>query len=121
MSSFKLSGTPQASQQDVYETSTTEQMPVGTLMVDSLGDKYRYILAGGAVSAGHLVQAPAPKTTAAHSVAVNTAEIGDTSVTITAGAEAITADEYNGGTLVVISGTAIGDSYPIVGNSSITA
>ena len=121
MSTFKLSGGVQGSQQELFTTSTDMQMEVGALMEDTGGDKYRYIKAGGAVSAGHLVQAPAPKTTAAHGVAVNTAANGDTSVTITAGAEAITANEYAGGTLAVVSGTAIGDSYPIIGNAAITA
>lgn len=120
MSSFKLSGSVQASQQDVFATSTTAQMDVGAKMVDTLGDIYRYILAGGAITAGHLVQSPAPKTTAAKSVAVNTAVIGDTSVTITAGAEAVTADEYANGTLTVVTGTAIGSTYAVVGNTAIS-
>jgi len=103
MSSFQLTGIP------------------GSVQFDTNGDKYRYVMAISAVNAGHLVQAPTPLTTAAKSVAVNTAAVGDTSVVITAGAQAIAANAYAGGTLVVVTGTAIGDAYPIVGNTAITA
>lgn len=120
MSSYKLSGTTQASTQDVFTVSTSELIEVGTKVVDTTGDIYRYIKAGAAISAGHLVQAPAPYTTALHTVAVNTAAIGDTSVTVTAGAEAVAAGALVGGVLVVDAGTAIGDSYPILSNTAVT-
>lgn len=118
---FKLSGDVRASAQELFTTSTDAQMAIGAKMVDDNGDIYRYIKAGAAVSAGHLVQAPAPYTTALHAVDVNTAAIGDTEVTVTAGAEAVAANALAGGILTVVTGTAIGDSYPIKGNAAITS
>jgi hypothetical protein len=118
---FKLSGVVQGSQQELFTTSTDMQMPVGARMEDGVGGIYRYIKAGAAVSAGHLVQAPAPYTTALHAVAVNTAAKGDEYVTVTAGAEAVAANALAGGILTVVTGTAIGDSYSISGNTAVTA
>lgn len=121
MSSYKLTGSLQAVEAEVFTTDTSPRQTVGALIQDTTGDRYRYVKASEAISAGELAVAPSPKTTAAQNVDVNTAAVGDTSVTITAGAEAITADEYAGGTLVVNAGTAIGDAYEIVGNDAVSA
>lgn len=121
MSSYLLSGAPQAFEPSVFTTDTNPRATVGQFAFDTTGDKYRYVKASEAISAGELVVAPSPKTTASHNVDVNTAVIGDLQVTITAGAEAITADEFAGGTLIVNAGTAIGEAYPIVGNDAITS
>lgn len=117
-----LTSNPQGIVTDIYTVDTDPQLTLGAVAYDETGDRYRYVKAGaGALSAGHLVQAPAVLTTAAVTVDVNTAAIGDTSVTVTAGAQAIAANFYAGGTLMVVSGTAIGTSYPISANTAITS
>lgn len=119
---FKLTGGAQAVAQDAFATSTQEDgIKVGQKITDDNGDIYRYVKAGEAITAGHLVQAPTPLTTAVQNVDVNTAAIGDTKLTVTAGAEAVAANALAGGLLVVNSGTAIGDSYSVKGNSAVSS
>jgi len=116
-----LGPNPVLTEGDVYAVSTTPKARVGAVVTDIYGDRYRYVKAGEALSAGYLAVSPAPLTTAIHNVDVNTAAIGDKTVTVTAGAEAVAADQLSGGVLTVNSGTAIGDSYPIIGNDAISA
>lgn len=83
------------------------------------GRRYRYVQYGGTVAAGNLVIAPT--LTANHqNIAVQTAALaGSTSVTVTLGAAAATADQYAEGLLVVnVTGSAIPSIRKIKGNSA---
>ena len=108
--------------QPINTISATKKHKLGMLYVDALGRKYRYAKAGAtALAAGELTAAPA--VTAHHkdaSVAAAT-PIGATTVSVTVGATAVTADYYADGYLQVNDGTGEGHCYAIAGNSACDA
>lgn len=89
------------------------QVTLGARAFDNAGNAYRFCKAGGtALAVGKLQQAPAQ--VANHTnMAVATAAIGATSVTVTLGATAATADQYAGGWLIIAAGAGIGYRYLI--------
>ena len=88
--------------------------PVGTQMVAQDGRVYRYVRNGGAtLTAGRLLQSSA--TTANHilQTPAAAAAAGATSVSITLGATAVTADDYMDGYLTTNLGTGFGYTYGV--------
>lgn len=112
------SGFLQISTQDIYKTSTTKLMRLGSLAVTRDGRLFRYGLAGAAALApGKLAQIPA--VVANHqNIAVQTASVvGDFNLSVTLGATAATADQYADGYVVGYDASGVGQSLQIQSNS----
>jgi len=112
MSSF--SGPVQAIGLDLYDSSTTQVHRLGERVETSDGRVFRYAQAGAAqLVAGNVVQAPAQVTTHKAMTPV-AAAIGATSVTATLGAtNAVTANQYADGYLIVAVTPGNGYAYRI--------
>jgi hypothetical protein len=104
----KLSG------QDARVVSTTAFHRLGSLGETDDGRKYRYCLAGAAITRGQLVQAQAQTANHRNIAVAAAAAIGATSVTVTLGATAATANQYADGVLVVDDLTGEGIAYKIL-------
>lgn len=108
--------------QDIMASSATQKETLGALRILADGRKYRYAKNGGvALQAGDVLMSLAA--VANHiNCAVAATAVGATQVTVTAGATAVTKDQYAGGYLQVNSGAlALGHQYTIVGNSACDA
>lgn len=113
---MSLSGAVQIFASDVHSTSTSALHPLGTLGFTSDGRKYRYGGAGGAdLDPGKLVVA-ATQAANHENMACAAAAIGATSVTVTLGATAATANQYAGGYLVINDVTGEGIAYLVSGH-----
>lgn len=98
---------------DPKHTESTPQHQLGTMGVTSDGRTYRYAQnAGTELAAGKLCIAP-DITTNHEDIAVNTFAIGDTNITVTLGATAITGNEYNEGFVAIVDGTGEGHFHKI--------
>ena len=118
MSSIRGSAT--VSGQDVFTESETPQADLGAKIEDSQGRVLRYIKAGEAITRGECVVAPAY--VANHmGLAVNTAVIGDETVTVTLGGTVLSAGQYDGGFLNVVDDTGEGITYEIIEVEASTA
>lgn len=97
-----------------YKTSTVAAHQPGTKYELPNGDVFRYAKVGASnISKGKLQVCPAPKTNH-HNVAwASGGALGATTVTVTLGATAATAQEYAGGFLVVNDATGEGTRYEI--------
>ncbi len=97
-----------------YETATQAAHNIGYKWETPSGDIFRYAKAGASnISKGKLQVCPAPKTNH-HNVAwASGGALGATTVTVTLGNTAATANEYADGTLVVNDATGEGTRYRI--------
>lgn len=102
-------------------SATANQIDLGARAFDQAGNAYRWCLAGGtSLVPGKLQQASAQ--VANHqNVAVTTAAIGATSVTVTLGNTAATANQYAQGWLVITTSTGAGYRYLISGHPAADA
>ena len=104
---------------DVRQTSTTKAQELGTLAMASGGRKYRYAKAGAtALDAGKLTVAADVVANHVDIAAAVAAAIGDTSVSVTLGATAATANQYADGYLVVNDAAGEGTAYRIKGHGA---
>lgn len=96
-----------------WNSSDTNQTQLGARAIDQAGNAYRWCLAGGtALVPGKLQQAPAQ--VANHqNLTTSTAAIGATSITVTLGNTAATANQYAGGWVSITTGTGAGYRYLI--------
>lgn len=101
--------------QPLFEESQYSQHKLGELYTDPWGRKFRYVQAGGSnLVTGNLLQEAAEDTNF-RSMAVQAAvAIGDTMIPVTLGGTAVTANQFEGGDLVVESSTGIGQLFKIV-------
>jgi hypothetical protein len=76
---------------------------------------------GTALVAGNLIQGPVQIGANHTNLACSTAAIGATSITVTAGGTLITANQYQGGFLVLNAGTGIGQIFRIASHPSATS
>ncbi len=76
---------------------------------------------GSAIASGLLVQAPASIGANHTGLTLSTAAIGATQITITAGGTLITANQYQGGTLVISAGTGAGQTLKIASHAAATS
>jgi hypothetical protein len=97
-------GTRHGNYGEEHVTGTTKLHTVGTRMILPDGRVFRYALANGALPAGQLVQESANVALHDMDLAVATAAIGATQITVTPGATAVTANQYQGGYLYVNDG-----------------
>lgn len=109
----KLTGTVQNVAADLFSNSANQLHELGAKVVTNDGRAFRYAKAGAAdLVAGNLLQAPA--IVANHqNMATSTQAAGDTTVTVTLGATAATANQYAGGFLTLNAGTGKGYSLRI--------
>lgn len=111
--------------QGIFDISVTKKEILGCLRMDKYGNLYRYAKAGAAaLCAGKMGQAIA--LTANHLKCVNATiatAVGKTEVAVTVGATAVTANQYEDGTLQVtkVTTAALGNSYHILGNTACDA
>lgn len=114
MSRFTQTG--QGAPIDFLKTSTDSSLATmtGAKFTSSDGREFVLIQNGGtALVSGNLIQGPV-KIGANHTnLTVATAAIGATQVTVTLGATAVTANQYQGGFLVINAGTGIGQTLRI--------
>lgn len=111
------------SKQDVFVTSTTQNTDLGAKATTGDGRYFRYVyVAGGAstLTVGNVIQSPAQSVSNYQKLAVATAAVGATSVTLT-GSLTITANALTGGYLTVASGSGIGYTYKIASNTGVSA
>lgn len=114
MSGF--TGPLQLSTQDIYKISSTKLLRVGQVGATKDGRIFRYGLAGAVnLSAGKLVQQPAV-VSAHQNIAVTTAAaVGDNTLTVTLGATATTAGQYDDGYVVGYDASGTGQTLLIQG------
>lgn len=105
---------------DIYKTSTTKLQRLGSQGATRDGRLFRYGLAGAvALAPGKINQVPA--VVANHqNVAVQTASVvGDTTLAVTLGATAATADQYADGYVIGYDASGVGQTLQISGNAVI--
>lgn len=101
--------------QNLYEESSVAFHKLGELYISPWGDKFRYVQNGGvALVAGHLLQEAAEDTNYRSMVCQAAAAIGSTSISVTLGGTAVTANQFESGHLFVESSTGLGQSFRIV-------
>lgn len=100
---------------EFYKTSATQLFAVGSRYTDTLGREFRYTKAGAAnLGRGKLNIAAVQVSTHIDLSFTNAPAIGATVVNVTLGAtNAVTANQYRGGMLVVQDGTGEGRAYGI--------
>lgn len=100
--------------QQLYSSTSVQAHALGELALTNDGRAFRYAKCGGtAMVPGKLYQAPAEVTNHQNVEPTATCAIGSTSVTVTLGATAATANQYAGGLLVVTITPGQGYSYKI--------
>ena len=96
-----------------FEDSTEQKHPLGSVGVTNDGRTYRYSQAAGTALEQGLLCIAADITTNHEDLAVNTAAIGDKTITVTLGATAITGNEYDEGFVNVTDELGQGTMYRI--------
>lgn len=101
-------------------------MSLGTLVGSKFdtSDGRQFVLiqnAGVALVSGNLIQGPVNIGANHTNLATSTAAIGATSVTVTLGGTAATANQYQGGYVVFNAGTGIGQTLKIAGHPAQTS
>lgn len=100
--------------QSIYDESSVNSVQIGTLGISKWGSKYRYVKAGAsALVAGELLQESVESTNYRSMVCAESAAIGATSVLVTLGGSAVTASQFEFGTLIIESGTGLGQMFRI--------
>lgn len=100
--------------QGIWDITTDAELPVGTRGVLPDGRVYYYAKnsAAAAIVAGDLLTTEV-QTAQFTELAVNTAAVGDTTLTITLGSTAVTANEYQEGYIIPIDELGEGITYKI--------
>jgi len=109
-----FTGSAQAFGQPNFVSSSTPVTSLGTQAITSDGRRFRYVQCGStATVAGSLYQTAAELTDHDH-LTPAAAAVGATTITLTLGGTAVTANQYAGGLLTVDSAPGEGYSYFIV-------
>lgn len=105
---------PQTFPIDVQDTSTTQEMNLGSNVVTPDGRAYRYAKAGAvALVAGSLQTAPGNIADHTDKVASAVVAIGAQEITITLGGTLVTANQYAEGVIVITNNVGEGHAYTI--------
>jgi len=118
----KLGTGPTAAAIGLYDSGATQHHELGAQFTDKFGRRFRYAKAGASnLVAGNCLQGPAEITT--HQVMTpSAAAIGATSVSVTLGAtNAVTANQYAGGFLLVDTTPGNGYAYAIKSHPAASA
>lgn len=109
-----LTGATQIAGQDLATTSTSANTNLGALATTGDGRYYRYASLGAVAAVpGKLYQAAAEITNHQNLAPTANGAIGDTTITVTLGATAVTANQYAGGFVMVTASTGAGYMYEI--------
>jgi hypothetical protein len=118
----QLTGDPVSAGQALYTSSATQIHRLGERLVTASGNVYRYCKAGAsALVAGNWIQSPAQIANHQNIAPTATFAIGATSITVTLGATAATADQYAGGQAVVTITPGLGQQLNISGHPAADA
>jgi len=119
-----LSGPVQLTAQDVFISSATQNLPLGTYGETTDGRGFRYVKMGTVASVpGKVYQGPAEDTTNLNpsgGLSVSAAAVGATQVTLTSSVT-IAANLVAGGYLAVVITPGLGQLYRIASNTAVTA
>lgn len=120
-----LSGPAILSEVDLYQqfSAVPSGYMIGQYVQGPNGTGYRLALSGGTLTVGNLLQSAADDTqfnsmTVPATVAAGTKQ--ETGVTITNGTTAVTANQFDGGFLLVSVTPGLGESYGITGHGTAT-
>ena len=117
----RIDGMVNISPKALFKTSDTQEVQLGAKVCLSDGRAYRYVKAGGtALVAGTLQQAPA-QVTNHQDLTPTAAAAGVTSVTVTLGATAATANQYANGWIVITTSDGIGYQYEVKSHPAASA
>jgi len=98
--------TPQITAQDLYTYSTVQQHGVGEKAFSPDGRTFRYVKAGAAaLIPGNWLQSPAIVPNHVNLTPTAAVAVGATTISVTLGATAATANQYAGGMVVIELGT----------------
>ncbi len=112
---------PGAAPSGPFNSSTEPEIALGSKFVDQNGNAYRYVKIGAVDTVpGKLYQAPA-EITAHQNLTPAAASIGASTVTVTLGATAVTANQYAGGYVMVTVTPGEGYKYLIASNPAADA
>lgn len=111
-----ISGGIQLFASDVLSTSATQEQQLGTIGLTLDGRQFRYGKAGGTDLAPGKIAVAATQEANHANIACAAAAVGDTQVTVTLGATAVTANQYAGGFLVINDANGEGIAYLISGH-----
>jgi hypothetical protein len=118
VSTLNLSAPAQVFGVDAFAESSTQKHQLGTNGWDANGRRFRYALIGASnAAAGHLLQTSARSTDFTDMTPSAATAIGDTSINVTLGSTATTANLFTGGYLITTAGTGLGYTYPIAGHT----
>ncbi len=107
---------------EFYQISNTQLLSLGAKYSDALGRSWRYALAGAQTLAAGKLNIEATEIANHQGRSFTTIPaVGATVVNVTVGATAVEANYYRGGTLTVVSGTGLAQSYGIASNSAVSS
>lgn len=116
-----LSGYTLIEAQGIYEGSTIQQHALGQMAMTGDGRKFRYVKAGELLVTGDLYQNAAVSTNFVSMATQAAAAIGASTVAVTLGGTAVTANMFDEGYLVVSAGAGIGQQFQIESHTVQTA
>jgi len=105
-------------QQGLFSESATASHKIGTRMQLADGRVFYYALAGGTIAVGKLCTSKAAQANHIEETGLGTAAVGATSVIVTVGATAVTANEYAEGWLYANLSDGLGYHYKIKSHTS---
>jgi len=110
----QLTGPTLIEAQSLYESNAVPSHALGQIGVTGDGRKFRYVKAGGtALVVGNVLQSAATDTNYSSMAVQAAVSAGATSIPVTLGGTAVTANQFDGGYLVVSKVTGIGQSFQI--------
>jgi hypothetical protein len=108
---------------DELVTSTTEGrgVTVGTKGLMPDGRVFRYALSGEAITAGQLGQTPLAIDNHDMDLVTAATAAGSSTIAVTLGGTAVTADQYKGGTIYVNDGAGQGQTFRIATHAAVSS
>ena len=106
--------------QDIFKQGDTNPYAkIGQLAINMYGDRFRYVKVGSsALVAAELLQESVEDTQFVSMAVPAIVAIGATSITVTNGTTAVTANMFNDGYLTVSTSTGIGQTFRIVSHTT---
>src|SRR5437867_4369906 len=105
--STQLGPSVEVAAQDLFTSSTTQQHVLGSKAFSPDGRTFRYVKvgSGAALVPGNVLQSPAIVANHVNLTPTAVSTAGDTTVTVTLGNTAATANQYSGGYVTIEKGT----------------